>query len=163
MKWLIAALVVLGIAVLLLFIAPPAPSWSVSRDSTGAIRLTLAADAPVRGWTRSALPVLVVRCDRGVSGIVLLAGLPFEVEKKDTRSVSVQFDDEPATIGQWTISQDRQVATAAAKDARMLLPPLLAADRLTLAFVPLRSEPVEARFSVRGLRAIWQEESVACG
>jgi hypothetical protein len=153
-----AALVVVGAAALLR-IATSADRWQEQRASSNASTTTLRldADAPVSGWTRRSLPALVVACGARREPLVSLAtGLSIEVERTVTRSVSVQLGDGPARMGQWILGDDHQTLIAPALDARDLVSRLSSTSHLEIGFVPLRSDPVLARFSVVGFARHWE-------
>lgn len=166
MKWAGAAAVALGLVALLLQLAARSDHWtSVAFDrgaQPGAIRLTLRADASVRGWTRWSLPVLVVSCApaHGVR-VAIATQLPVEVEPGLIRTVSLQFDDEPSTIAQWIVERDRETLNAPAPDVAGLASHMVRARRFTIAFVPLHAEPVIARFSLAGFGERWAH-AAAC-
>lgn len=157
-KWIVAAVLVALCVWLLVRASTSSERW-VRHDaqaSTGAT-LTIAADAPVRGWTRSAFPTLIIRCDREAGlGVALSTGLPLEVEKGDARSVSVQFDNGPPELRHWIVSSDRQRLTVPPAEAQELLTRLPATKRMAFTFVPLRAEPVVGRFSVKGFSRYWE-------
>lgn len=128
--------------------ANTAPEVQLGGTPDGGRTLSLAADAPVRGWTRRAVPRLTVTCNRGVAQVALLTGVPIEVETGELRTVSIQVDDRQAELQQWHVSPDRQRLTASSDSGRALIESLRRGRALTVGFIPLRAEPVAARFSI---------------
>jgi hypothetical protein len=164
MKWSIAALLAAVCAALLIRGSNSSNRWVRQDlpDARGSV-LTLAADAQVFGWTRWSLPTLIVRCDRkSGASVVLSIGLPLEVEPGDTRSVSIQFDNGSSEVRHWIVSASRQILTAPNPEVMELTARLLNAQSLTVAFVPMRAEPVLARFSAKGFGQYWNAIGSNC-
>lgn len=135
--------------------------WLVDSDQAAPV-LTLQADAAVRGWTRSSFPHLILQC-MGTMSVVVMTGLPLEVEAGDTRSVLIAFDDEAASMRRWTVSADRQMLTPTQEELAELTNRLANSLTFAVTFVPLHAEPVTARFSLFGLPAHRAVLGPACG
>ena len=159
-KWVAATGISCVLATILVRVSQRTDTWvprtSAADVSAGRLVLTLNADTAVHGWTRWSRPRLVVECDpeQGVH-LSMTTGIPVETESGSTRTVSLQFDDEDPVIAQWIPSSDRQTLRAPAPAAPALVARFSHARRFSFAFLPLRADPVVARFSVSGFARHW--------
>jgi hypothetical protein len=162
-KWGVAALLVAAAAWLLVRASDSSVAWAVTRSAGSAsASLSLQADVAVHGWTHDATPVLNIRCGAGVIGLSLQTGIPVEVDEGDMRTVSVRFDSEPDELRKWFISANRQVLTAPAVEAQAAVQKMLNAERLSIAFLPLRADAAVARFSVGNFAQYWDQIKAEC-
>jgi len=133
----------------------PTPTWvgarraSWSRDGSKTIAFHLAATRDLSVWMNKARPVLGARCLYRATEVfvVLDTSASFE-DDADRRTVRVQWDDEPASVQQWGVSESGKELFA--PDAKGFIERMATARRLQFGFTPFNAEPVTADFAVEG-------------
>jgi len=133
----------------------PAPTWtgaqraSWSRDGSKTIAFHLAATRDLSVWMNKARPVLAARClYRATEVFVILDTSASFEHDADRRTVRVQWDDEPASVQQWGVSESGRELFA--PDAKAFVERMASAQRLQFGFTPFNAEPVTAEFAVAG-------------
>ncbi len=133
----------------------PPPTWSGSRragwasDGSRTIDFHLSATRDVSVWMNKARPALVVRClSRTIEAFVILDTSASFEQDADRRTVRVQWDNDPATVQQWAVSETGRELFA--PDAKALMARMETANRLQFGFTPFNAEPVTAEFVVAG-------------
>jgi hypothetical protein len=133
----------------------PPPTWtgtrraSWARDGSKTITFQLAATRDLTVWMNKARPVLEARCLSHATEVfvVLDTSASFEHEA-DRRTVRVQWDDEPASVQQWEVSESGRELFA--PDGTAFIERMAASRRLQFGFTPFNAEPVTAEFAVQG-------------
>lgn len=133
----------------------PAPTWtgarraSWARDGSKTIAFQLVATRDLPVWMNKARPVLAARCLSHATEVfvVLDTSASFEHEA-DRRTVRVQWDDEPASVQQWEVSESGRELFA--PDGKAFIERMAASRRLQFGFTPFNAEPVTAEFAVQG-------------
>lgn len=133
----------------------PPPTWtgarqaSWARDGSKTIAFNLAATRDVPVWMNHARPVLAARClYRATDVFVMLDTSARFEDDADRRTVRVQWDDEPASVQQWEVSESGKELFA--PDAKEFIERMASAHRLQFGFTPFNAEPVTAEFAVAG-------------
>jgi hypothetical protein len=133
----------------------PAPTWagarraSWARDGSKTIAFHLAATRDLPVWMNKARPVLAARClYRATEVFVMLDTSARFEDDADRRTVRVQWDDEPASVQQWGVSESGKELFA--PDAKAFMARMVSARRLQFGFTPFNAEPVTADFAVAG-------------
>ena len=133
----------------------PPPTWtgarraSWARNGSKTIAFHLAATRDLSVWMNRARPVLGARCLYRATEVfvVLDTSASFE-DDADRRTVRVQWDDEPASVQQWGVSETGKELFA--PDAKGFIERMATARRLQFGFTPFNAEPVTAEFAVAG-------------
>jgi hypothetical protein len=133
----------------------PAPIWSGARraswanDGSKTISFHLAATRELPVWMNKARPVLAARCLYHATDVfvVLDTSASFE-DDADRRTVRIQWDDEPASVQQWRVSESGKELFA--PDGKDVIERMATARRLQFGFTPFNAEPVTAEFAVEG-------------
>jgi hypothetical protein len=166
MKWAISTALALTFTILFVWASTRNDRWvrtAAPTPSPGAFLLKLPAEAAVRGWTRWSVPVLLVVCaPREGARLSVRTGLPVEVERGVSRSVSIRFDEGRPIIAKWIPSDDRQTLTAPSPEAVSMIRRFATARRLDIGFVPLRSDPVIVEFVLSGFGKHWAGAASTC-
>jgi hypothetical protein len=144
------------------------PVWTGSRqarwaqDGSRTIAFELEATHDVPAWMSTARPVLVVRClYRATEAFVILdTSASFEAET-GRRTVQVQWDDEPAAIEMWEVSESGRELFAA--DGKRFVHRLARAHRLRFGFTPFNAQPVTAEFALQGFDELAPLVGGTCG
>jgi len=129
-------------------------------QSTTSVTLTLVAATQVKGWLRSARPVLTIQCRGGTAAAYVETGVALEVTQVDQQVVRVRWDttefhsERWREVGNWTISPHHPTDLVAR---------LLHAKRFTLEFTPFSGLPALADFAVQGLAQYSQPLATYCG
>ena len=137
----------------------PAPTWvgarrtSWARDGSKTIAFHLAATRDLSVWMNKARPVLGARClYRATEVFVMLDTSASFEDDADRRTVRVQWDDEPASVQQWGVSESGKELFA--PDAKGFIERMATAHRLLFGFTPFNAEPVTAEFAVAGFDSL---------
>lgn len=133
----------------------PPPAWTGSRhisradDGSKSIVFTLAAGRDLPVWMSHARPALVVRClYRRTDVFVALDTSTSYEDDADRRTVTIQWDDDPASTQRWGLSESGKELFA--PDGMALVRRLAAARSLRFGFSPFNASPVTAEFLVEG-------------
>lgn len=144
-----------------------APTWVVpSRASYGfdgsrTMTLQLAALGEVSAGTMRVRPGLAVRCLARRTDVFVATGIQAKIERGDTHTVAVQFDDEAPTTEQWAGSHSYQELFA--PDAIAFAQRLAHARRLRFSFTPYNARAVLADFNVAGFDKLVGNVARTCG
>lgn len=137
----------------------PPPAWtgarraSWARDGSKTIAFHLAAIRDLSVWMNKARPVLAARClYRATEVFVMLDTSARFEDDADRRTVRVQWDDEPASVQQWGVSESGKELFA--PDASAFMERMASARRLQFGFTPFNAEPVTAEFAVTGFEQL---------
>ena len=137
----------------------PPPTWtgarrtSWARDGSKTIAFHLAATRDLSVWMNKARPVLGARClYRATEVFVMLDTSASFEDDADRRTVRVQWDDEPASVQQWGVSESGKELFA--PDAKGFIERMATAHRLQFGFTPFNAEPVTAEFAVAGFDSL---------
>jgi len=137
----------------------PPPTWtgarrtSWARDGSKTIAFHLAATRDLSVWMNKARPVLGARClYRATEVFVMLDTSASFEDDADRRTVRVQWDDEPASVQQWGVSESGKELFA--PDAKAFIERMATAHRLQFGFTPFNAEPVTAEFAVAGFDSL---------
>ena len=96
-----------------------------------------------------ARPVLAARCLSRTTEVFVVLDTSAQFENDDDRrTVRVQWDDEPAGVQQWGVSESGKELFA--PDAKAFMDRMASARRLQFGFTPFNAEPVTAEFAVAG-------------
>ena len=143
--------------------APPASSgWQLVTPypkAAGSVTLSLKARQEVKGWQKTAVPVLTVECARGKPAVYVETGLPLEVTDMDKQIVRMRFDDNGFVGERW---QEVTNATVSSRDAGALIEKLGRSRIFVIEFTPFSSPPVQAEFAVQGLSGYLVHMDKAC-
>ena len=133
----------------------PPPTWtggpraSWLRDGSKTITFQLAATRDLSVWMNKARPALAARClYHAIEVFVVLDTSASFEHDADRRTVRVQWDDEPASVQQWGVSESGKELFA--PDAKAFIEQMASARRLQFGFTPFNAEPVTAEFAVAG-------------
>src|SRR5688572_5931071 len=133
----------------------PPPTWtgarraSWARDGSKTIAFHLAATRDVPVWMNQARPIIAARClYRATEVFVMLDTSTRFEDDADRRTVRVQWDDEPASVQQWGVSESGKELFA--PDAKAFIERMASAHKLQFGFTPFNAEPVTAEFAVAG-------------
>jgi len=148
---------------------------------TPIVTAALRAEAPVRGWLKTATPTLVVRCQvppprdeitrLSTSGLPVQPGLDVYFDtgiaasvdhKAGAHLISVRFDADP--VEQWgTVeSTDAEALFVAPFYARQMIGKLTHSRRLVVEFTPLNAPPATVSFDTRGFKVHAARVLAAC-
>jgi hypothetical protein len=135
--------------------SPPTPAWTGARrpgwasDGSKTIAFTLASTRDLPVWMSRARPALIVRClSRKTEAFVVLdTSASFEADA-DRRTVRIQWDDEPASVQQWAVSESGHELFA--PDSIAFAQRMVTAQQLRFGFTPFNAQPVTAEFAVQG-------------
>jgi hypothetical protein len=146
----------------------PAPTWTGQREAAWAhdgsktitFELQAVHDVPV--WASRARPVLVVRCLSRATNTFVVLGTSTKFED-DTlrRTIRVQWDDGPATVQQWEVSDSAHELFA--PDGVAFVRQLAKANHLRFGFTPFNAQPVTAEFVVQGFNQLAGLIANTCG
>lgn len=126
---------------------PTRATWA--HDGSKTITFTLASARDLSVWMNWARPALIVRCQyRNTDAFVALDTSTSFEQDADRRTVRLQWDDEPMTVQQWTISESGRELFA--PDGVAFVKRMASAKRLRFGFSPFNAEPVTADFAVQG-------------
>jgi len=126
---------------------PKRATWA--HDGSKTITFTLASARDLSVWMNWARPALIVRCQyRNTEGFVALDTSTSFEQDADRRTVRIQWDDEPVSVQQWTISESGRELFA--PDGVAFVRRMASAKRLRFGFSPFNAEPVTADFAVQG-------------
>lgn len=126
---------------------PKRATWA--HDGSKTITFTLASARDLSVWMNWARPALVVRCQyRNTDAFVALDTSTSFEQDADRRTVRIQWDDEPVSVQQWTISESGRELFA--PDGVAFVKRMASARRLRFGFSPFNAEPVTADFAVQG-------------
>jgi hypothetical protein len=146
----------------------PPPTWTGTRqaswanDGTKTIAFELAATRDIPVWMSSARPVLVVRClSRKTEAFVVLGTSTSYEEDADRRTVRVQWDDDPASVQRWGISQSGRELFV--PDGVAFARQMTRANQLRVEFTPFNSRAVTAEFAVQGFERLAGLVAGTCG
>jgi hypothetical protein len=146
----------------------PPPTWAGSRqiswadDGSKSIVFTLAAGRDLPVWMSHARPALVVRClYRRTEVFVALDTSTSYEDDADRRTVTIQWDDDPASTQRWGLSESGKELFA--PDGIALVRRLAAARSLRFGFSPFNASPVTAEFLVEGFDERAGLVARACG
>lgn len=133
--------------------APSTPEESIA--------LSLKAEKPVAVWMKTAIPTLVIECNKGKPAIYVDTGVALEVTQVDQQIVRIQLDGNKPTPQRW-----REVANAAVsastRDATALIKQLTQSRKLLFTFNPFNSPATQVEFAVNGLSAYSSQLDRAC-
>jgi hypothetical protein len=145
----------------------PPPTWtgarraSWARDGSKTIAFHLAATRDLSVWMNKARPVLAARClYRNTEVFVMLDTSARFEDDPDRRTVRVQWDDEPASVQQWGVSESGKELFA--PDAKAFIARMASARRLQFGFAPFNAEPVTAVFAVAGFDQLQELVTGTC-
>src|SRR5687767_12336384 len=129
-------------------------------DDSPTVVLRLAAEASVRVWLKSVLPVLILRCQERVFQAYIVTSTAAHVQSGDSRTVRLRFDSDAAETQRWSQSTDGDALFAPGPES--LLDRLRTAKRLLFEFTPFNASPVVASFSTGGLTNHLSRLTAAC-
>jgi hypothetical protein len=141
-------------------------TWTnATRDWAGKERRAAAFEVPsnkkVTTWTRQAQPILVVRCmSKRIDTFVFIESAA-QLEPQPNHSVTVRFDDEPASAERWPDSDKHDALFA--PDGVHFAERLLAAQTLHFGYRPHNSPSAVVEFNVGGLASLLQPVAKECG
>jgi hypothetical protein len=146
----------------------PAPTWTGSRraswasDGSKTISFTLAATHDLPVWMNRVRPALIVRClYRTTEAFVVLDTSTTFEEDANSRTVRIQWDDDPESTERWTVSESAKELFA--PDGVAFVKRLADAKRLRFGFSPFNAQPVTAEFVVEGFDKLAGLVSSTCG
>ena len=148
---------------------------------TPIVTAALQADAPVRGWLKTAIPTLVVRCQvppphdetvllstRGLPvqpglDVYFDTGMPVSGDQRaGTHLISVRFDADPVEHWGTVESTDAEALFVAPFYARQMIGKLTHSRRLVVEFTPLNAPPATVSFDTRGFKMHAARVLAAC-
>ena len=146
----------------------PPPTWAGSRqisradDGSKSIVFTLAAMGDLPVWMSHARPALVVRClYRRTEAFVALDTSTSYEDDADRRTVTIQWDHDPASTQRWGLSESGKELFA--PDGVALVRRLAAARSVRFGFTPFNASPVTAEFTVEGFGELAGLIARTCG
>lgn len=146
----------------------PPPTWGGSRraswanDGSKTIAFTLAATHDLPVWMNRARPALIVRClYRATEAFVVLETSTSFEEDANLRTVRIQWDDDAASVQQWTVSETARELFA--PDGVAFVRRMASAKRLRFGFTPFNAEPATAEFVVEGFDTLAGLVASTCG
>lgn len=131
--------------------SPPSLGWHVVAPGPGAeqnVTLSLNALSEVKGWQKTAVPVLTIQCDKGKAAVYVEIGLALEVTMVDKQIVRVRFDDNDFVTQRWREVNNSAVSP---RDATAMIAALARSRRFVLEFIPFSGPPAQVEFVVEGL------------
>lgn len=133
----------------------PPPTWtggpraSWLRDGSKTITFQLAATRDLSVWMNKARPALVARCLHHTIEVFVMLDTSASFEHDaDRRTVRMQWDNEPASVQQWGVSESAKELFA--PDGKGFVERMATSHRLQFGFTPFNAEPVTAEFAVEG-------------
>lgn len=144
--------------------APQPPGkWQVSPAPPGeeSLSLSLKAEKAVKGWMKSAVPVLTVQCSKKKAAVYVETWLPLEVTQVDKQIVRVQFDSNRPSPQRWQEITNASMG-ASARDSLLLVRQFTQSKKFVLEFTPFNSPPVHAEFDIAGLEALMPQLARTC-
>jgi hypothetical protein len=131
--------------------SPPSIGWHIAAPGVGVEQnatLSLNALREVKGWRKTAVPVLTIQCNKEKAAVYVETGLPLEVTMVDKQIVRVRFDDDDFVTQRWREVNNSAVSP---RDAAAVIAQLARSRRFVLEFSPFSSPPAQAEFAVNGL------------
>jgi hypothetical protein len=146
----------------------PVPTWTGSRrasrtgDGSKTIVFSLAATHDLPVWMNRVRPALIVRClYRTTEAFVMLDTSTSFEEDANSRTVRVQWDDDPESAQRWTVSESAKELFA--PDGVAFVKQMASAKRLRFGFAPFNAAPVTAEFAVDGFDGLAGVVGSTCG
>lgn len=117
-------------------------------DDTPTVVFRLRAENIVTGWLAKERPTLIARCQEKQTDVYVVLGMQVAVERGDSRTVRVRWDNEPAQEESWNVSTDGEALFS--RDAVKMARKLAESGQLRFQFLPFNGSPQVATFDVRG-------------
>lgn len=134
--------------------------WTANRRHSEAFELP--AENSVSIWLNQVRPLLVVRCMSNRTEMFVFTGSALKIEPDtEDHTVTYRFDDEPARSERWPDSAEHDALFA--PDGTAIAQRVLGAHTLRFGYTPHNAAPVEAHFSVNGLRELIEPVAKDCG
>ncbi|MFI5071507.1 MAG: hypothetical protein ACHP8A_11520, partial [Terriglobales bacterium] len=139
------------------------------------VEASIAADDQIQGWLSASRPALHVGCYGGKTRVYVWTGAAASVEEdydggpSDSHTVTLRFDDEPASTEQWFESNDNQALFEATDSldgtnpVQGVIVHMVQAKSLLFKFTPFNANPVIARFNLQALGKHVDQITKACG